>query len=346
VQIAYELGGRTYRIWTYDNAGVYSSGRKDKQAVVEQFEIGKQYPCWYDPQNPRRAVLVRGFTWFAWITLLLPASFMILGGGGLAYTLWNWGKSAERRNALARHGPLEFLEPARSGEREYPNVPGVAGLTDSPGTRLKYRLPMAASPAWALAALVVGCLLWNAMVVVFAVVAVNRFVGGQPDWLLAAVLVPFLAAGAWLIYYTFQKLLVTTGVGPTFLEISEHPLRPGHEYQVCLCQAGRLTVNSLEVALVCEERATYQQGTNTRTDLRQVHRQPVVCRTAFEIQPGAPFETQATLRIPDNVMHSFRASYNEVAWKLTVRADVAGWPRYQRDFPVIVLPGGNGARHP
>lgn len=341
VQIRYTVGARTYKIWTYDSVGVYSTGQDNQRKALAAFEIGKRYPCWYDPRDPARAVLRRGFTWFAWITLLLPACFMIIGGGGLGYTLWNWGKSAERRSAQS-HGARDLFEGASPAEADLPAVPLGASLTDSPGIRLKYRLPIAGTSFWAVLALIIGCLLWNTMVVVFATVAVDRIWHGQPDWFLTALLAPFAGVGVWLIYSAFKQLVVRTGVGPTFVEISDHPLLPGNTYQVCLSQSGRLTVNRLAVRLVCDERATYQQGTNTRTDVRRVYEQEVFHREGFEVRPGSPLEQELAVTVPRGAMHSFRTSHNEITWNIEVQGDVSGWPAYRRRFPVIVHPNANG----
>jgi hypothetical protein len=37
-------------------------------------------------------------------------------------------------------------------------------------------------------------------------------------------------------------------------------------------------------------------------------------------------------------MHSFKADHNEVRWRLLVRGDVAGWPPFDRSFPIVVIP--------
>ena len=71
-----------------------------------------------------------------------------------------------------------------------------------------------------------------------------------------------------MIYLFMRQLLIASGVGPTQLEISDHPLLPGRRYDLYLSQAGRLTMNFLEIDIVCEEQATYHQGTDTRTERR------------------------------------------------------------------------------
>jgi hypothetical protein len=38
-------------------------------------------------------------------------------------------------------------------------------------------------------------------------------------------------------------------------------------------------------------------------------------------------------------MHSFHAAHSSVSWKLVVRGEAAGWPAFERGFPVVVYPG-------
>ncbi len=87
-------------IWrSCEITGVYSANREAQQALLDNFEIGREYAAWYDPLNPTVAVLVRGYSWFAWLLVLVPSGFILIGGGGLIYSLWHWGKSAEHRAA-------------------------------------------------------------------------------------------------------------------------------------------------------------------------------------------------------------------------------------------------------
>jgi hypothetical protein len=95
--------------------------------------------------------------------------------------------------------------------------------------------------------------------------------------------------------------------------------------------------------LTCEEAVTYRQGTNTRTETRQVFRQDLFHRENFVIQGGLPFETEFVLSLPVGVMHSFKAEHNEINWSLVVEGEVAGWPDYKRSFPLIVRPGQGSA---
>ncbi len=127
-------------------------------------------------------------------------------------------------------------------------------------------------------------------------------------------------------------------MGATRLEISDHPLYPGGEYDVFISQAGRFKLTSLNLLLVCQERATYRQGTDSRTDTCTVFQQDVFSIKDVELEDPKPFDGKCRLGIPAHAMHSFNSDHNEISWKLVVRGCVEGRPDYQREFPVLVHP--------
>lgn len=342
-RVRYAVDGQTYLAdEVYDVTNLYSPDEDKVKAIIEQFETGKEYPCWYDPINPQRVVLVQGYSAWLYVSLLIPLSFMLIGGGRMVYALVHWNASDERRSVMdQRAGQLDLFEDGARA-RVFPTVPTDANLTNSPGTTLAYRLPIATTAVWKLFAVSSACVLWNALVAVLVVMAVRGFSQGKPDWVLIASLVPFAAAGIGLVVYLVREILATTGVGPTRIEISDHPLAPGKPYEVFLSQAGRMTMRSLEVWLACDERATYRQGTDTRTETRRVYHERCFVRGDFQIQQGLPFESRCRVCVPKGAMHSFQASHNEVIWKLIVKGRVEGWPEYEREFQIIVNPDANG----
>jgi len=340
-QIEYTVGGVEYRTWTYTISNPYSSGRESKQAILTKFSVGDTVACWFNPVDPGQAVLVRGYSSWIYLVFFVPVAFIVIGAGGLIYTLLRWGKSAERRAAMTQRAQERDLFGTNGhAEREYPNVPQRADITNSPGTKLRYRLPIDTSPGWALFGILLGCVFLNGIVAVMVYIAVRGHIAGNPDWILTIFSIPFVLGGLFLIYYFFRQLLLTAAIGPTLLEISDHPLLPGKEYQIYLSQSGRLTVNSLSVSLVCREEATYRQGTNTRTETRQVYRQELFRREKFEIPPGLPFETNCALKAPEGAMHSFKSSHNVIDWTLVVEGDIANWPDFKRAFSVVIYPAG------
>ncbi|MBN2578325.1 MAG: DUF3592 domain-containing protein [Pirellulales bacterium] len=343
IHVKHTVEGVDYGVWTYDIAGGYTSGRAEKEAVLKCFPVGGRVACWYDPLDPNTVVLVRGYSWWTILFLIVPAVFLFMGAAGLIFSVLHWGKSAERR-AVRTQKAQQGDSSNGNGENVYPSVPVRTDITNSPGTRLRYRLPIEASPGWAVFGMLLLVLLWNAGVAVMVCFAVGGHLSGGPDWPLTLFCIPFALVGLFLIYVFFRKLLIATGIGPTLLEISEHPLYPGEEYQVFLSQTGRLKVNALTLSLVCEERATYQQGTNTRTETRPVFKQELFRREQFEIPPGLPFETETRLQVPLGAMHSFKSEHNEIQWTLVAEGDIAGWPDYKRAFPVLIYPPDGGSR--
>jgi len=345
IEIEYEVGGVTHVKRTYDSAtawdrpGSYAGDREAAQQILDQFVVGEERVCWYDPADSNKVVLVRGNRWWIWIIFIIPVSFIVIGGGGLIYRLLHWGKSAEYRAAMAQRG-ADRNGFSRNGrpDRTFPNIPAGADITNSPGTTLAYRLPISASPGWKLFGILLVCLFWNGIVSVFVVIAVSGHLEGKPEWFLDVFLIPFVAVGIGLIFLFLRQFLVTTGIGPTMVEISDHPLAPGGQYRLFVSQTGRLQVNSLVASLVCQEEATYRQGTDTRTETREVCREEVFRREAFDIQRGFPFEADIELTVPHGAMHSFKAEHNEIQWNLIVEGDIAGWPDYSRCFPVIIRP--------
>lgn len=126
-------------------------------------------------------MLVRGYQWWIWAVLLVPASFVIIGAGGLVYTALHWGKSAERRAATVRSVPAgELFDLPAAVDPQFPYIPDCSEITGSPGTRLAYRLPLAHLPGWTLLGLLAACVAWNGAVSVFVVMAGLSFVAGCP----------------------------------------------------------------------------------------------------------------------------------------------------------------------
>jgi hypothetical protein len=339
VKIDYEVQGVTYSPYVYDIHHLTRSTREEAQAAIERFAEQQACPCWYDPVDPNSAVLVRGYQWWIWPALLIPASFVVIGAGGLVYTALHWGKSAERRAATVQSvSAAELFDRPAATDAKYPYIPDGAEITSSPGTRLAYRLPLTHSPGWTLFGLLAACIAWNGAVSVFVVTVVRCFLAGTPDWPMTLFVLPFLAVGIALVVVFARLLRRAAGIGPTLVEISDHPLLPGNRYRLFLSQSGNLTLKSIEVLLICEEEAVFLQGTNARTESRGVFWQPLHVGGGTIIRPGEPLEAECDLPIPAEAMHSFRARHNQVEWKLIVRGEIVGWPSFQRSFPVVVRP--------
>jgi hypothetical protein len=204
---------------------------------------------------------------------------------------------------------------------------------------LAYRLPIDAASGWVSATMAAVCLAWNTLVAIFVIEVIRSHVAGQPKWLLTWLMVPFVMAGAWTLFALGKQILMTSVVGTTRMEVSQHPLFPGGRYEGFMSQTGRLQVRWLQVQLVCEEQAIYQQGTDTRRATARVHRETLFGERKIDIDRGRAFETQFSFTVPASAMHSFLATHNAVQWALVVRGRLARWGDIERRFPIYVYPG-------
>jgi hypothetical protein len=347
-RVRYAAHGAEREAWSRPPVTSATPDRDVALAATRAYAVGTEVVCWFDPQDPDTLVLERGYNWWTWLlALLLPGALVAFGGTGFVRAIRSWGKSEEHRAASI--GLPELLAPTSRSLPEAPGFPGVPTCddhTNSPGTILRYRLPIESPESWALVGFGLFAGLWNAVVVVLAVGAGLDFVGGRTDWLLFGLLVPFVAVGIGGVALFVRAFVRATAVGPTQVEISDHPLRPGGRYELLVAQGGTGMFRTLEVALEVEEQATFRQGTDTRTERVVVWRQPVKSWNDIELSPGARFESQAALRLPEDVMHSFQSEHNSVSWRFVVRGEPARWPGFRRVFPVVAFPAAGQPAEP
>jgi hypothetical protein len=277
--------------------------------------------------------------WGLWLRVLIIVIFLLVGGIGLVYTVLQVSSSQERRSARSSK-----VNKSTSGSKhsraaaELPAVPSDVNITNSPGTQLAYRLPITRSPAWRFLLILFICLVSSSASSVLLMLAWGSFVDGSIDWLALAFLVPAVAVSITFAVRFVRDLTIYLTVGPTSIEISDHPLRPGNCYQVFLGQAGQMFVSRLRLNLVCDEEATYRQGTDVRTESTRVYEQSVLKVGNIQVRPGAPLEKIGQLPIPEAVMHSFQSESNSVRWKLLVTLKPRRWPVLERSFSVVIVP--------
>ena len=340
--VRYSVNGVVHESWSQGPTATNTADRELALGRLSAWTLGAETVCWYDPAFPQTVVLQRGYSWWLWLlSLLLPGALVLIGGTGLVRVLRAWGKSEEHRAASA--GISEMLDPLSQpalAAPGYPAVPVCDDLVNSPGTVLRYRLPIESPESWTLVGFGLFALLWNAVVVVLSVGAGLDLLGGRIDWWLFALLVPFLGVGIGGIVLFIRSLVFATAVGPTQLEISDHPLLPGGRYDVLLAQGGTGTFRTLTLTLELEEQATFRQGTDTRTEQLVVWRQTVASFADVGAAPDSRFESRAVIDVPRDAMHSFTSAHNAVRWRLVVRGTPERWPELCRTFPVVVFPLG------
>lgn len=274
--------------------------------------------------------------------------------------LWRFGVSEERRGAFAtRASELEIVKEFRQPREDLPTVPRDRHPLKK-GSKLSFRLTPSARNLWGLFSSALFSIVLVVVFTILVVIVVNavqdrtslfestieKSIGvdrvdklpGIP-WLAAALMVPIALFGGWAIYQFFRQLLKLTGIGPTVLEISDYPFFAGGTYSLSLLQQGRVRLKLLDVSLVCQEEATYDEGTDIRTEVRTVFEERLLRRRGISLRTDEPFTEDFELSIPEQAMHSFKSKSNRIQWMIVVTGQAKNWPRLKRRFVVSVYPG-------
>ena len=289
---------------------------------------------------PQSTILRPGFGF--WVMVITSSSFIAIGLTGFVLQLSHTLASPEMRSALASQAKREHVRRATGSEATAANLPDLEHYTDSPGVKLTYRLAVQKGETVPLVLSAFFNMAWNAMVAVLLVVTTEQWLSGNPNWFLTALLLPCLLVSFYSVRWFFDLFRRQTGIGPTAIEIDNLPLLPGNEYQLYLCQYGRMSFQNLKLSLVSLEEATFQQGTDVRTESREVSRIEAQISDLGDrklaAEPEKPLEVDCKLSLPYDMMHSFQSEHNAVIWKIIVEGDAPKWPSFCRSFPVAVYP--------
>jgi hypothetical protein len=253
--------------------------------------------------------------------------------------LWRVGASAERRGAIvSRARDVELLNQVADVHRQFPHVPFERRQLELRGDRLKFRLAARGATRFqvVLTGALTGVFLLVSTALVTLVVDASRRNG--PDWVGIVLATLLSLVTVWWVILFFRTLLQQTAIGPTELEISNLPLAAGGEYQIFLSQPARLRIRLLDLALECEEQATFRQGTDVRTETRIVYEQRLFRKRGVDVNRAHPFQTTFRFALPTDIMHSFASGNNRIVWRIRFSCEVKDWPAVRRTFPVTVFP--------
>ena len=292
----------------------------------------------------------------AWTFGTLFFAAIMVGGGRLAHRLIWQSASVEFRRSLAdRASRATRGSTVRRPDdfRSMPTVPDVESFNDSPGERLRYRLApdrLAArrgSVSGRAGGQIALSLVWNVVWFVLAGIAVSGLIRGVIRPFLIFLLVP----AAWVGWRLFRSMLsavrTVVAVGPTVVEISDHPLHPGDRFRVDVSQWGRMKLRRLTVRLVCEEESFYRQGTDVRADRHRVVEIEIGQKKNVSVDRHRVAGQQYDVQMPADAMHSVAGSHNAIRWQIEVEGSSRPWPSFCRTFPVVVHPPAAAApSHP
>lgn len=290
---------------------------------------------------PESSALKVGFGF--WLMVIACCSLVAIGLSGFVYKVTGTLASPERRNALVSQVKRDHQRRAEGKkEAETTFLPNLQTFTDSPGVKLAYRLPSEPGERAPLLLATLFATAWNTLLAVLLVLSAQNLASGNPNWFQLVLLVLFGTVSFFATRWFFRIFRKHSGLGPTAVEISQLPLLPGELYKVYLCQYGRASFERLSLQLVGYEEATYQQGTDIRTERAQIaayDAEPIETPAGGLVaDPEVPLEMLCQIRVPFDIMHSFHGVNNAVRWKIVVTGVIPKWPTFCRSFPVVVYP--------
>lgn len=273
------------------------------------------------------------------IFLLIPVSLMLIGFLGFGWLFWEREISAERKAAKKIAQPIAGLFTVQDWVQDFPTIPDSKFINESPGTQLAYRLPVSQQAAFEHFGAALFCVVWN--VVSWSILLYSLYYSAATiaDFVSCIIFgIVFCGFGLFLVVMILHHLMTLFGIGPTILEISDHPVYAGRRFRLMFTQYGVFRANEFEILIVCEESARFRQGTDTITSRKEVYRQRLLYRKDFETTQGVPMQHEFVVRLPAGAMHSMRSEHNEVQWKIVVRAQLLGWLDLFRESHIVVYP--------
>ncbi len=273
---------------------------------------------------------------------LIVACLMIgIGAYWIVWMLWKVGVSAERRGAIvSQAGEIELLKEMRNRREDLPTVP-LDRFPPRSGKPLKFQLTPSPRNVWGLVVAWIFTVGFVALSTILISTAVASFRRADPHWFAVGLSVPISLAAGWSIYQFIRQLLKLTGIGATVLQVSDYPLETSGTYRAFISQTGRVRLRLIDVVLICEEEATYNQGTDFRTEQNVVWEQRLFRQRGISITPDKPFDSEFELELPTDCMHSFKSPNNRIQWKVVVTAQAKNWPSLRRVFGITVHPSKN-----
>lgn len=317
----YEVGGREYRSDRYHFFLGSTSGYEGKARVVEGLPAGTRTTCWVDPEDPTEAVLSRELT-LEYLFGLLPLVFVVVGAGGIVYTLVGVRK-LRTREAASRPAwlPDQEAEPAFASHEGSPGAGPVV-------------LEAKHSPLGKLVTITLIALFWNGIVSVFVFQAWKGWSSGAPDGCLTVFLVPFVLIGALFLVSVPYQFLALFNPRPR-VTLTPGSLVLGGEAELRWGFRGRAgRIRRLRVTLEGVEEADVSQGKETRTRRETFATYDLVDSThAVEIASGA-----TRITVPADTMHTFEAPDNRILWTLKLSGEIRLWPDVAEEMRVVIHP--------
>lgn len=151
--------------------------------------------------------------------------------------------------------------------------------------------------------------------------------------------VVFVLIGIAIIISALMVMFTHFKVGKPDFQFSRTTLKVGEPFTFSYSHTfpRSVTIGTITTHLIFREKATYQQGTDTKT---VTHDHIILTRE----RPGGQFQAGHTihhsydLQIPPDAMHTLKVRRNELTWLVKFEANIANLPNYVKEFELTVLP--------
>jgi len=301
-------------------------------AAIEPFEVGGEFPLYYNPTNPSESVVVRQLAPGSWFFAAFSLAFVAVP----LLILWGVKSSSSTQmkpSALAAtstDGVVGTASPVTSAFHS----PTCPNEVDDPHKNQPYMVKPTSNQLTTAIALFCIAVVWLSItgMVGFANFRIFSFLSG-------IFFTVFALAGIGMLAGAIYSYLGSLNPKPTVV-CSQSQIYPGSEFEISwtfASNAGRVSsgsIRSIKLSLIGNETVTYRAGTDTRTETKAFLEQPL-----FESSDPTTFaEGFALTKIPADSMHTFQSTNNRVQWLVKMEGDIPHWPNISETFEIQVYP--------
>jgi hypothetical protein len=261
--------------------------------------------------------------------ILFPFPFILVGTGLLVH--------AYRRRRRAGMSPEQLK--AQAAHDEYPTVPSVSHV---PGTELSVRLTPHLAPGCGLALLLCAFLVSTGIVSTIGGYGIKLLSARHWD---GAGIAGFFVLVIGVFWVIVTRVLIKDWrlwrLGHPIVETSAGTLYCGEEYEVLVTLPGPARLRWLRLALVCEEKVSYSDGSSRQEESRVVYDEQLAQQDGAAIERWAPLRVRRSFRVPRGAMHAFKAEHNEIRWLVRIEGEAERLLLllpFMHDFPLPVRP--------
>lgn len=149
----------------------------------------------------------------------------------------------------------------------------------------------------------------------------------------------FVAAGLAMLLYALMAYFTRYKVGKPNFVLSQTTLRVGDQlaFSVSHTFPRSVAIDRICTNLIFREKATYQQGTDTKT-VTHDHIITSVEEPGRQFQAGQIFSQSYNFLIPPDSMHTLKVRRNELTWHLKFEAEISKLPNFIEEFELNVVP--------